>query len=177
VLDIGANVGIFSVQSASLGAHVVAVEPNPTAFHRLVRTIKRNGLQSSIRPLACAIGSECGAANLVLDDGLSIHGRIDFESHEEHTPSIPVLTLDELVCRQGITSVDLLKIDTEGAEADILKGGFGILPRVHRIVLEYHSPVLLSRVRELLGAAGLEEVGKLELYRGDELGIIYFARH
>ena len=64
-----------------------------------------------------------------------------------------VTSLDTIVPALGIQHIDLLKIDTEGAEVAVLQGGRTTLELVDRIVLEYHSQDLRRQVEALLEQA------------------------
>jgi len=62
VLDVGANVGMFALQQAQRGAHVVAFEPNPECYRRLSLAIDANTLPGRIRPSPVALGRGTGRA-------------------------------------------------------------------------------------------------------------------
>ncbi|MCL4553515.1 MAG: FkbM family methyltransferase, partial [Candidatus Marsarchaeota archaeon] len=174
VIDVGANVGVFTVQQASRGAHVIAVEPNPLAFRRLCATIERNGFHRLVTALPYAAGTQRGSGSLAPEDKHSPHGRIIFRGGEEDAGVIPVVTLDEIAATHGVATIDLLKIDVEGAEVAVLEGASATLPRVKRLVLEYHSPSLLAQLRQLLATADFEEVVDLKPYSDSGLGILYY---
>jgi Methyltransferase FkbM domain len=79
-------------------------------------------------------------------------------------------------------SIDLLKIDAEGSEVAILRGGERTLDHVQRIVLEYHSRDLLTQVREILVRNGFAQEMIIDYYAEDapagqdEVGILYARR-
>lgn len=69
-------------------------------------------------------------------------GRIDFLAHNNHSVPVsvvPVMTLDEIMFREGLDHVDVLKIDTEGHDASVIRGGINALKRgaVSFVIFEF----------------------------------------
>jgi FkbM family methyltransferase len=159
VLDVGANIGLFALSHARAGARVYAVEPHPAAFARLERNIAANGLRGRITAIPCALGAHEGRARL-------IGGRATPLTRvaPDQGGTVRLRTLDALVAELGLTGIDLLKLDVEGAEVAVLRGARRVLPTVGRMVLEVHAPALLDEVRELAAAAGLRQVEAADGY-------------
>ena len=87
-----------------------------------------------------------------------------------------IVSLDERMGALGLTHIDLLKIDTEGAEVDVLRGARDTLPSVERIVLEYHSWELLDEVMAMLREHGFTERLRVDIMPAPGIGILYAAR-
>jgi hypothetical protein len=91
------------------------------------------------------------------------------------------MTLDRVV-PPGMSRIDLLKVDVEGAEMEVLRGASRVLGITQRIVLEFHSHALLLQVQEILARNGFVIELNVEYYPGDEakgqeeVGILYAAR-
>jgi FkbM family methyltransferase len=118
VVDVGANVGLYTLIAASRvdPGRVIALEPDPLAASRLEANVMLNGLRNVDVRLAAA-GAEAGEARLTT--GLDTTNHI---VSDESAPSIPVrlVTLDEVV---GPTAdVALVKLDAEGFESQVLAG-------------------------------------------------------
>jgi FkbM family methyltransferase len=131
VLDIGANVGIFSLaaRSAFPGATIHAYEPN----RALEAHLNHQAKAADARVFFEAVGRDDGTIRLVvLDENESVHTA----SQLDEAGSIPQVSLRSAIDRMGGT-VDLLKIDCEGAEWDMLED---IEPwrRVRHVTMEYH---------------------------------------
>jgi FkbM family methyltransferase len=109
-VDIGANMGFFSLFAATKGATIVAVEPHPRLFARLSNNMALNG--AAARLFNCAVGGEAGMARLLVSPDLGV-GRIG-EGGEGF--EVPVRTLADILGEAGVTRVDALKIDIEGYE-------------------------------------------------------------
>lgn len=166
VVDVGANVGFFTLRQIAQGARVLALEPNPDARARLAATITRNGLTKRVRLLPFAAGRTAGTARLsvgaatVTGTVLAVSGAAE----RDHFV-IEIRPLDSILALEQ--RVDLLKIDTEGAEVDVLVGAAETLRRTERVVLELHSPALRAEARALLLAAGFHAVldhGSVDYY-------------
>jgi FkbM family methyltransferase len=160
VVDVGANVGVFAVRQARRGARVYAFEPNRDCFRRLSRTVVENGLTEAISVTNCAVGEGAGVGTLSIPNNQTALGsvkRLDRPADTGQAP-IRITSLDQVLPALGVEHVDLLKIDTEGAEADVLRGAADTLRRTDRVVLEYHSDALRRQVGRLLGDGGFQEV-------------------
>jgi FkbM family methyltransferase len=136
VVDIGANVGVFSLLAARQARLVYALEPASSNFFRLVSSVSR---AKNVVPLNLACGAQDGRS--VLD--LSINP-VSFSLLTSGSPgkqeSVDVVTLGTLFERFNITRCDFLKLDCEGSEFDIiLDSDPSLWRRVTRIVMEYHD--------------------------------------
>lgn len=142
--DIGANIGLFSIAvlGHSASGTIYAVEPNPATFARLRCTIEANNLCDHVTAFPVALSDRCGVANFAVHspenssgDGLLDTGRVG----ESRSNVVPTLTLDSIVEALGLKTVDWLKLDTEGAEFLVFKGGQRCLSRHRpRICFEAH---------------------------------------
>lgn len=167
VVDVGANVGFFTLRQVALGARVIALEPNPDVHARLASTVERNGLSDRVRVLSCAAGRTAGVAELSVGaatvTGTVIAG-VAPAGHDRFV--VEVLPLDTMLAAES--RVDLLKIDTEGAEVEVLAGAVAVLRRTERVVLEWHTAALRAEAGALLTAAGFKAVlahGSIDYYR------------
>ena len=153
VVDIGANVGVFSLLAARTARLVYAVEPASSNFSRLVANTSR---VLSIVPMRLACGGKDGSAALDLSSNPVSFSLVT--QSPEKSESVEVLTLASLFHRLKITRCDFLKLDCEGAEFDIILNSDSALIRgIPRIVMEYHDYLsqrfshrdLLARLRDL----------------------------
>jgi FkbM family methyltransferase len=159
VIDVGANVGVFSVWAARyLGAmQVVAIEPSPRILPALVANLERNCIENAT-VLQLAVGGVRREARLyqrgpaVLD---TLFRRDNYGSRFEPIGSVRVMTLDDLFTILEIERCDLLKLDCEGAEYEVLFGASNdSLGKIQHIAAEYHvglnehSPDSLQRFLE-----------------------------
>lgn len=127
VFDLGANVGHYTLVARSLGARVVAVEPQADLAAQLVRRFGRSG---GVEVVNCAVGASSGRAILHktarLTEIASLRAdaadRSRFAKDHPFTQSetVDVVTFEELIARHG--RPDFCKIDVEGHEGEVLAG-------------------------------------------------------
>lgn len=142
VIDLGGNVGMFAARIAPYADRVISCEPVPENFARLTKNL---GGHPHVTCLPLAVGDRRGALRIYLPRRADKSGT--FTSHREGQETdiseqyveAPMLSLADLLAEQGVAEVDLLKIDTEGAEYDILYAAAAALPRIRRIHGEYHD--------------------------------------
>ncbi len=117
VVDIGANIGVFSCLAASSGARVIAVEPEPHNVELLMDNIVLNGLQDNVRFCTFGISDYEGVATIGDDGGAS-----SIADDGTFGSEISVITLDKLFDIYDLSKVSVLKIDVEGSELPIILG-------------------------------------------------------
>lgn len=136
VLDVGGNIGDYCTTFAkAVGprGHVHTFEPVPSTFETLKATIADEGL-GNVTLNQKAVSNESGQIEIHMpgDDharpSIKKHARQSWDKEEEvHSFPCEATTLDKYVQEQGISSVDFLKIDVEGAEHLVLQGAEGLL--------------------------------------------------
>ena len=153
--DVGANYGLYSLLFAKCVGEgsVFAFEPEPWNFERLTRNIALNDA-SVVTPIRAAVFGTDGEVELNVypreQHGWHTLGRPAIEVAGKPCPpegsvTVPAVMLDTFCSERGITQIDLLKIDVEGAELDVLRGAKSLLERgVVRCVLFEVSPLMLE---------------------------------
>jgi FkbM family methyltransferase len=156
VVDVGANIGAFSLWAERLGAEVVAYEPEPKTYESLVANVA--GRRVSTRQ-AALVGEAAPAVRLYLSGVRSTRHTLLAKEIESGAPlrdfvDVPTVTVADVVG----DGCDLLKLDCEGAEFEaLLRSDDETLRRARRLVVEYHR--IGGEPEELvdrLEAAGLE---------------------
>lgn len=138
VLDVGANIGCFTLKAAKAcpQGRVVAVEPLRENYELLQHNLSQNQL-SNVR--TCCVALDASDGSRVLHHGgqcPSLH----FSSEAAQGSEVQTRSLKSFLAEQGLARVDFLKMDCEGAEFDILlTAGPGELGCIRRIVMEYHN--------------------------------------
>lgn len=142
VIDLGANVGIFTARVAPLAKRVICYEPMSGNFAQLQKNV--GGLQN-VEVVRAAVGGKEGVARIHYPRNERLSGGFSqFPSEALHQDDafeeVPQVTLNQVFERHGVERCDLLKVDTEGAEYDILYAAWPeTLNRVQLIVGEYHK--------------------------------------
>lgn len=155
--DVGANVGDRSRMFLELGAHVVAVEPQPGC----ARTLERLGDERLVVEQV-ALGAEAGVATMRIASESTISSMADdwiervqrsgrFSGYQwPETIQVEVATLDSLIGRYG--RPDFCKVDVEGYEREVVSGLSQALPLLSfEFAVEYAdgAEAVLSRLEEL----------------------------
>ena len=131
VIDVGANEGNYSAEVLAFNSkvNVYAFEPHPTTFQRLFEKFKENKRIATVNK---GLSESAGCLELYDNenkDGSShaslfpevitgIHGAVKAVSHK-----VILTTLDKFIAENDIGVISLLKIDTEGNELQVLRGG------------------------------------------------------
>ncbi len=175
VVDVGANVGVFSVRAALAGARVLSCEPNPDCCHRMSRTVEANGLGDRVKVFNCAAGASPGMGRMKMG-AFTVQGRIDRDgSIGGRSVEVRIRPLDEFVPSQ-MDRVDLLKIDAEGFECEVLRGATQTLALTDRVMLEYHSDALLEEATALVREHGFTPAHVVRDKGRPGLGELYARR-
>jgi len=143
-IDIGANIGYYSLMAASFGAaRILAIEPNPHVLERLAFNIAANGYDERITTLPVALGETAGQATLFIPEQGDIGGgRISDHRIEGRQVTVAVQPLTAILAEQGIERIDALKIDVEGMEDAVLFPFFEQAPRAQwpcLVIIEHSS--------------------------------------
>ncbi len=122
VIDIGANIGLFTLRSKQLWpeARVIALEPHPGNFRRLKEHVGINHLQD-VEPMQVGIAERPGCFDLYCSPR-NIGGHSMYK-HDSDAPSISITTctLPDVMSKvRGRGGDTLLKIDCEGCEYPLL---------------------------------------------------------
>lgn len=134
VFDVGANIGAKSEVFLSLGARVIAFEPQTNCCREIRARAHGNKRLTIVNK---AVGARQGIAELYLAPSSLVASLLpNWEGTRENigTITVPVTTLDDAIEQFGTPS--FCKIDVEGFEVEVLKG---LSQRVSNFSLEYHS--------------------------------------
>jgi FkbM family methyltransferase len=131
-LDIGANIGgysLFVAANAGADCRIVAVEPQPDIYQRLVFNLRLNGF-ATVKALACAIADKDGELTLFVDAENRGESSVKIMTGGGGSAriTVPSKKLLTLIGEQGFERVDAIKLDTEGAEDIILETFFTEAP-------------------------------------------------
>jgi FkbM family methyltransferase len=139
LLDIGANVGVYSVLAAAVcGARAMAIEPVPSTFARLSANLRVNGIEIRVDAKNVGVASHAGTLTFTSMDDTVNRVVVTADSATEATVAVEVTTVDALA---AAVKPALIKIDVEGFESEVLAGGQTTFssPDVEAIVIELNG--------------------------------------
>ena len=124
-VDVGGNKGDFAFLAAKVvgkNGRVVCVEPEPTNFGWIRRSAELNGY-TNIDFCNLALSNKDGESLLHLGSKSGFHTLLSGAPDREHgSIEVKTRTLDGLLQELRINSLNVLKIDVEGAELQVLQG-------------------------------------------------------
>jgi FkbM family methyltransferase len=129
-IDVGANIGLMSLfASTKVGdtGKIYAFEPEPDIFQILMQNIDLNNFQNiELHMKALGSKTESGRISLAFEDirGSATLSKSDSDSHGKDIEMIP---LDVFINKNRIRIVKMIKVDVEGWELEVLKGGTNLL--------------------------------------------------
>lgn len=123
-IDVGAAAdGYYALRAFKKNDQVlsIAIEPLRSEFEYLIKNILINNAFKRIIPLKISLGEKCG--EMILNN-----------------ERVFMLSLDRLVDKLGLSSLDIIKIDVEGAGFKVIKGGLKTISKYRPIIfLEIHN--------------------------------------
>jgi FkbM family methyltransferase len=173
VIDLGANVGLSSLCFAAAwpGCRIVALEPNRKTFDVLARNLSGLVTTGQCQVLNAAIWSH--EATLAADSSIPVEKFNWFKVQEpapDHAASDTCdgISMNALMQRCGISHIDLLKADIEGAETELFRGDLSWLSQTDAIAIEFHKT----------GSSNTRDICRFdELMKQNGLGIIQENGH
>ncbi len=172
VVDIGANLGYYTLIAAKRAKRVIAFEPERENVALLRRTLETN-LATNVTVIEKGLGEKKGSLPLhVHPDNKGKHTLAPLEEAGVTDVEVPISTLDEELELIGNPRVDLIKIDIEGWEAKALRGAARTIARDRPAILFEFAPHRIERAGDdpmrMLGA--LEKEGYELLSIDEETG-------
>jgi FkbM family methyltransferase len=175
VADIGANLGEYSIvagHAVGPSGRVIALEPNAEVRARLELNVQLNALTNiTIVPAACSDAN--GQAELHVPDGEWGRGTLD-QNGEGDVFRVPTRMLDDLMTELALPRLDVVKLDVEGHETRVFRGGERTMAAHHPAVLyevgaetlEWQASRWSSSSTEFLVQQGYHIFGIVPNHRG-----------
>ncbi|MGI6247156.1 MAG: FkbM family methyltransferase [Pseudochelatococcus sp.] len=168
-LDVGANAGFYALHAAAHAgprARILAIEPQPEVFERLVWNIGVNRF-GTVKAIACALADRAGEVTLFLDPSNIGEASIKIVgSANAPTLRVPARTMLDVIRDEGFTHVDAIKLDVQGAEDLILEPFLALAPQSlwpRLLILENSESRWQTDLHALLGQNGFREVARTRL--------------
>lgn len=154
VYDIGAHAGFFTLLGADLvgpSGRVVAFEPSPHSLDHLRTHLELNAVDG-VQVIEAAVSATTGTARFEESpESLAAH------LSNSGGVTVSTVTLDELTAAGTIPDPDTIKINAEGAEADVIRGGHATIKRSRpTVLLSTHGPEIHGHCVDTLSELGYE---------------------
>jgi len=140
VVDVGAHIGSFSLIASRSACQVLAYEPEPSNFQMLKKNVELNHLENlTIFEMAVA-GSSGYQEFFTYEDGSTGTHFLSSEGSDHAVKKrVQTISLEDIIKREGLSRIDFLKLDCEGAEHDILRNmSPDTAGRIGAIAMETH---------------------------------------
>jgi FkbM family methyltransferase len=142
VIDIGGNIGLFSTYVARSypESQIFAYEPEPANFRMLCVNLEANGLAGRVTAVQKAVSDTLLSVFLHLNSSNVGGHSLILQLGDTNHIQVPATTLQEIVEQNGLSSIDLIKLDCEGSEYSILYScPPAILAKIKHLIIEFHD--------------------------------------
>ena len=162
IVDVGANIGVFTVIASRLvgeGGLVIAVEPTPSSFRLLKKNLSLNGCMNA-KAVMTALGEKESSRKLNIYKTSLLNSFLTWNKADQivnRSIAVQMKTLDSLMTELGLERLDLLKLDTEGYELPILRGGTETIRRFKPYIVGEAHPTISdcgSKIGDFLSGMG-----------------------
>lgn len=119
--DVGANIGAFTLVASSVisDGKIYSFEPTPSVLEILYQNIKINKLEERVKVIEKVVSNKNGKEEFAIEN-VSEYSHIS--SNNSKGVSIPSIRLEDFCKKEKVSSIDIIKIDIEGAALLALKG-------------------------------------------------------
>lgn len=198
-IDVGTNIGYYSILAAKANPEikVISFEPAAGPLHYLKLNVEVNKIQKNVTVESYAIGDQEGQIEFnevfnekykYLTHNLAGEGNAGskINSARFKTNQVESMTLDHYLASKKTTSIDLIKLDTEGTEADILRHAKGVIARDQPIIIcETLFNTIEKELEEIMSqydyqffnhvGNGLQQVKSIERAKDDGVRNCFFV--
>lgn len=172
ILDIGANIGLFSLHVSPWATNIFCVEPTPSHFEKLYQNLQAIQFIDGLWP-ACRQAALAGLTGKVKFHWCGINTTMNsLQPRGDKSFEVEGITLPDLVeslTLNDYVDIDFCKIDIEGSEHEAITAEFiaAVAPRVKKFFMEVHPPdqVTVDKFVPMFEAAGY----KVERYVHDSI--------
>jgi len=144
IVDTGANIGLTSIYFANKypDAQIIAIEPENGNYEALKKNVSP---YTNIRTINAALWNKNEEINLI-DPGR--HGNCGFRTDSKESPvdnnypvcqQIQAITIDKIMEEYQLVSIDILKLDIEGAEIEVFSTSDSWIGKVNALIIELHD--------------------------------------
>jgi FkbM family methyltransferase len=140
IMDVGANIGLFTLYASQFAKKIYSVEPAGTHMEVLSTMVRYNNLKN-VTTIKKALSHENGTADFYHSENVTMYSLNKLVDNTNEKETVETITIDKLFKDYGIEHIDFMKLDVEGAEGLIVgsKGFKSVAKKIDTVVLEWHS--------------------------------------
>lgn len=156
IVDAGANIGLSAVFFSNKfpAATIIAVEPEESNFEMLLKNTKN---YTNIFCQKKALANQSNISFDVIDKGYGNWGFVTeikkFDQSQKVVNVVTTITLDDILMKNNLECIDLLKIDIEGAEKNLFECNYeSWLPKTKCLIIELHDVIIKGSSKSFFAA-------------------------
>lgn len=187
VLDLGANLGFYSLYAASKGARVFGYEPEKRNYALLIENIQKNNLQDNISAYNLAVAKDKKYIDIFYQDFKAEFASCMISTSKTYIESIiegdlikiqvPCISLKQILDTIDAEKIDVMKIDCEGSELEILESApESYFTKIHNIIMETHKAYSEKDIFYLVKELGFRIIAYEKLGGIFATGYLYATR-
>ena len=119
IMDVGANIGLFTFYASKFAKMLYSIEPSPRHVEILGKMVETNGFKN-VKILPLALSNKNGIEKLYHHTNTTMFSLREEYHDTKNFDEVVTVTLDKLFETEKIDYVDFLKLDVEGAENEVL---------------------------------------------------------
>lgn len=138
-VDVGANIGAYTVLATLAGARTLSFEPVPSSFQALLDNVHLNRMEHQVDTRCEAVGAASGQMRITVDADTTNRVLTADERYGGSVVNVPQVALDQAL--MNAPAPKLIKIDVEGYEMQVLQGASKVLahPGVEALIIELNG--------------------------------------
>lgn len=157
LLDIGLNIGLWSMYASSFAKQVYSFEPSKETFQIAIQNLTDNKI-TNVKPFQQAIAKSDGPLDFYHNENTTMNSLHPWVGTTGEKETVEGIRLDTFIAQEKLEHIDFIKLDVEGSEGEtIMSEGFlKIAPIVDNLVYEFHdwssvNPYLINNCLKDLG--------------------------
>lgn len=142
ILDIGANVGLFSFYAHPYAKKIYALEPSKSHVEVMKAMLESNGIEDKVEVVPVALSINTGTARFYTrPDNVTMNSLSSAATGDKEFEDVETVSFDELFKRLNLDWVDFVKLDIEGSECEVIgsEGFDKVSDKIGVIMGEYHN--------------------------------------
>lgn len=141
ILDIGANIGLFSLYASDFAKKIYAFEPAKEHVETMAAMLEFNGLTDKVIIVPRAISDKDGTATFHHSKNQTMYSLSPLVNDNQEVEEVQTMTIETAFDELKLDHVDFMKLDIEGAESEVVCGKpfENVSKKIDSMVVEWHT--------------------------------------